>query len=382
MTNNFRQVRAIFRRLLVICALLGSLRVMPMQVFALQVNKPTSETDALLVRARNLVAEGKLAEAEIVLNKASGLSPDRIDVLTLLGKVEGRLAEYPQAVKTFRQVVQLQPRTSENHLSLAIALADNKDLNAALDETTAALTLAPRSPIAHLTRARILDDLHRSKEAEAEFSVVSKLAPDNADCLYYWSLVEREEGDLAKETELLKRFVKLRPDDERAYILLGRSLSEQSRNEEAIATLRKAISLNPDAGEALYLLARKVQQKNPAEYRELMQRFQQVRDKSKDLEAIKTLGNQAYQAWQQQNLPESIRLFREALASCDTCSISSSLHRDLGLVLCRNGQIDEGKAELQTALAMDPDDRDAAQALKILAQPATVNPSSNLSNLP
>jgi len=378
MTNNFRQVRATLRSWLVSFALLGSLGAMPMRALALQGDSATAETDALLVRARDLAAEGKLAEAEIALNKAKGLSPARVDVLTLLGKVEGRMAEYPQAVTVLRRVVELQPRSPEGHLNLAIALADDKKLDAALDETAAAIALAPHSAISHLTRARILDDLHRPKEAEAEFSLVSKLAPNNADCLYYWSLVEREEGDLPKETGLLERLVKLRPKDERAYVSLGRSLSEQARDEEAIAALRQAISIDPDDAEALYLLARKVQQKNPAEYRALMQRFQQARDKSKDLDAIKNLGNQAYQAWQRQDLPESIRLFREALASCDHCSISPSLHRDLGLVLCRNGQVDQGKTELQTALAMDPDDRDAAQALEILAQPATVNPTSNL----
>jgi tetratricopeptide (TPR) repeat protein len=371
MTNNLRLARMILRNMFVTSALLASLGTMSIQASAQHVAQAAPETNALLVQARTLVAQGKLAEAQILLNQARDLSPERVDVLTLLGKVDGRLGDYPQAVQVFHQVVELQPINPDAHLDLAIALADNKDLPAALDETTAALALAPHSPIAHLTRARILDDLHRPKDSVAEFSIVNKLAPDNADCLYYWSLLEREEGNLPKETELLQRLVKLRSNDERAWFSLGRSLSEQSRDQEAIPALRKAVALDPDAGGALYLLAKKVKQQNPAEYDQLMQRFQQTRDKSKDLDAIKSLGNQAYQASQRQDWPESIRLFREALASCDTCSIASALHRDLGLVLCRDGQIDQGKTELQTALAMDPEDRDAAQALKILNQPAT-----------
>jgi len=367
MTSNFRPVRMIHRKLSIPFALIASLGSISLACSAQHAakgtsEKGTSETNSLVTQARALVAQGKLAEAEIALNQARDLSPDRLDLLTLLGKVEGRVGDYSQAVLTFRH----------------IALADNKDLSSALDETAAALALAPHSAIAHLTRARILDDLHRPQDSEAEFALVSKLAPENADCLYYWSLLEREQGNLPRETELLQRLVKLRPNDERAWFSLGRSLSEQSRDQEAIPPLRKAIALDPDAGGALYLLAKKVQKQNPAEYRQLMQRFQQTRDKSKDLDAIKTIGNQAYQASQRQDWPESIRLFREALASCDTCSIASALHRDLGLVLCRDGQIDQGKAELQDALALDPDDRDAAQALTILNQPATTSPSSNL----
>jgi tetratricopeptide (TPR) repeat protein len=383
MTSNFRLVRMILRKLSIPFALIASLGSISLACSAQHAakgtsEKGTSETNSLVTQARALVAQGKLAEAEIALNQARDLSPDRLDLLTLLGKVEGRVGDYSQAVLTFRHVAALQPKSPDSHLDLAIALADNKDLSSALDETAAALALAPHSAIAHLTCARILDDLHRPQDSEAEFALVSKLAPENADCLYYWSLLEREQGNLPKETELLQRLVKLRPNDERAWFSLGRSLSEQSRDQEAIPPLRKAIALDPDAGGALYLLAKKVQKQNPAEYRQLMQRFQQTRDKSKDLDAIKTIGNQAYQASQRQDWPESIRLFREALASCDTCSIASALHRDLGLVLCRDGQIDQGKAELQDALALDPDDRDAAQALTILNQPATTSPSSNL----
>ena len=378
MTNNFRRERMILRKLLITSALLSGLGAIPVQASAQGAAKATLETNALWVRARGLVAQGKLAEAEVVLKQARALSPERVDVLTLLGKVDGRIGDYPEAVAIFRQVVELQPKHSDSHLDLAIALADNKDLPAALDETTAAVALSPDSAVAHLTRARILDDLHRTKDSEGEFAVVRELAPENADCLYYWSLLEREEGNLPRETELLQGLVKLRPKDERAWFFLGRSLSEQSRDAEAIPALREAVALDPDAGGALYLLAKKVQQQNPAEYRQLMQRFQQTRDKSKDLDAIKTVGNEAYQASQRQDWPESIRLFREALASCDTCSIASALHRDLGLVLCRDGQIDQGKSELQTALALDPDDRDAAQALTILNQPAAASPPANL----
>jgi tetratricopeptide (TPR) repeat protein len=378
MRNNFRLSRIMYRTLFLWSALLGSFGTLSIHTSAQDEARVTPETNALLLRARNLVSGGKLAEAEIVLNQACRLSPQRVDLLTLLGKVEGRMGEYPQAVEAFRHVVELQPRTPDNHLDLAIALADNKELTVALDETTAALVLSPHSPLAHLNRARILDDLHRPKESEAEFSLVSKLAPESSDCFYYWSLLEREEGNLQKETELLQRLVKFQPKDERAYFFLGRSLSEQSRDQEAIAALRKAVALNPDAGDAVYLLAKKVKRQNPAEYRELMQRFQQIRDKSKDLDAIKTLGNQAYQASKRQDWPESIRLFREALAFCGNCSIASALHRDLGLVFCRNRQMDQGKAELQTALALDPDDRDAAQALRILNQPATFSPSPTL----
>jgi Flp pilus assembly protein TadD len=60
---------------------------------------------------------------------------------------------------------------------------------------------------------------------------------------------------------------------------------------------------------------------------------------------------------------ESIRLFGEALETCGDCEIEGALHRNLGLTLCRDGQIEPGGEELRKALALNPQDRDAAKAL-------------------
>jgi Flp pilus assembly protein TadD len=46
--------------------------------------------------------------------------------------------------------------------------------------------------------------------------------------------------------------------------------------------------------------------------------------------------------------------------------IESTLHCDLGLTLCRDGQIERGAEELRKALALNPEDRDAAKALGVI----------------
>lgn len=67
-----------------------------------------------------------------------------------------------------------------------------------------------------------------------------------------------------------------------------------------------------------------------------------------------------------QDLRESIRLFNEAVETCGDCEIESTLHRDLGLTLCRDGQFERGAEELRKALALNPRDRDAAKALEAI----------------
>jgi tetratricopeptide (TPR) repeat protein len=334
---------------------------------------PKEETSADTARARQLLldgqelaSQGRIAEAETPLLQAASLSPKEIDVLTLLAKVQGRLGEHAEAVALFRRVVAMRPRVAENHLNLAIALADSGQLPAALAETSAALALAPRSASVHLNRARILADLHRNQEAQSEFALASKLDPENPETLYYWALLEHDEAHLAKETELLQRLVKLRPESDRDFFFLGRSLSEQSRHDEAIVALRRAVELNPHAGDALYMLAMEVKRQDPAEARSLMRRFTAVRDEDARLDSVKTLGNRAYTASQSKDWPEAIRLLRQALSECGECSVAAGLHRNLGLALCESGNLREGEAELRATLALDPGDRDAAAALGML----------------
>jgi tetratricopeptide (TPR) repeat protein len=321
---------------------------------------------ALFRDAQQLASEGRLAEAEIPLSQAAVLAPTDIEVLTLLGKLQGRLGQYKDAVSAFQRILKLKPDVSENHLNLAIALADAGQLETALAETRAAIAIKPNSASAHLNRARLLADLHRPEEAEEEFRIASKLAPDNPDVPFYWALLARERQDKPKETRLLERLAVLQPSNDRAWFLLGRSLHEQSQAAESIAALRKAIALNPNAGDALYMLARELQPTDPDQAKELMRSFQKTRQRDANLDAVKALGNQAYAASSQKDWPEAIRLLRQALVQCDSCSIAAGLHRNLGLALCQNGQLQDGEDELQVALQLDPTDRDASAALNLL----------------
>lgn len=163
----------------------------------------TSPANDLKERARGLVAEGQLAEAELVLAQAERLAPSDPVVLTLEGKVKRRLGEPGSAILLFQRVIQLTPKSGEAHVNLAIALADSGNLSGALTETSRAIALAPNLPTAHLNRARILDDMKMDREAAIEFAVASELDPKNPDCYFYWSFAERATGNLAEEAKLL-----------------------------------------------------------------------------------------------------------------------------------------------------------------------------------
>ncbi len=318
----------------------------------------------LLEQGRKLLAVGKLAEAELVLDRAEKLAPSDSVILTLDAKVKGRLGESSNAVALLKRVIRLTPESAQAHVDLAIALADSGDLESALMETTTAISISPRLAIAHLNRARILEDTKRDREARDEFALAARLAPGNPDCYFYWSFFERAQGNITKEAELLQKVVRLEPGNLKAHTMLADSLLDQNRTAEAVAELRIALAIDPNSAPAIYKLSRALLASDPEESKRLRGQFDLLKARNSVLDQAKALANEGFHAFTVQDWRESVRLFREAVETCGDCEIESTLHRDLGLALCRDGQIDRGAEELRKALALNPEDRDAAKALE------------------
>ena len=318
-------------------------------------------------QGEGLAREGRLAESEVALDKAAQLLPEDRQVLALLGKVKSRLGEFPEAIKLLQRVVDIDPKSADAHVDLAIAHSDSGNLRLALDETRKAIELAPNLPSAHLNRARILDDLKREAEAENEFAIAAMLAPDDPAVYFYWSFVERANGNFSKETSLLRSVVELQPTNGKAFILLAKSLMEQSKNTQAEAALRRALTIDPESTDATYLLSRVLVKSNPAESKRLADRFSELRKHNAEVVRSKNIGNEAFGATLEKDWMRAVKLYREALQVCGDCEAEEALHRNLGLTLCKSGDVTEGELELRKAIAMNPDDREAAQAIEFLS---------------
>ena len=349
----------VFALMVVCCALNFS------SIFA-TVPEAAATSSALLEQGRKLLEAGKLAEAELVLDRAEKLAPSDPVILTLDAKVKGRLGEYSTAVALLKRVIRLTPQSAQAHVDLAIALADSGDLNSALAETATAISIAPNLAIAHLNRARILSDMNQDGEARDEFALAARLDPGNPDCYFYWSFGERAQGNFTKENELLRKVVKLQPGNVKAHIMLANNLLYQNRTAEAVAELRIVLAIDPNSTQAIYKLSRALHTTDPEESTRLRGEFDRLKAQNSVVDQAKALANEAFHSFTVQDWRESVRLFSEALETCGDCEIESTLHRDLGLTLCRDGQIERGAEELRKALALNPEDRDAAKALEAI----------------
>jgi len=320
----------------------------------------------LLEQGRKLLAGGKLAEAELILDRAEKLAPSDPVTLALDAKVKGRLGEYSSAVDLLNRTILLTPKSAQAHVDLAIALADTDALDSALKETAIAISIAPGLAVAHLNRARILSDIKQDREAEDEFALAVRLAPENPASYFYWSLAEQSQGNFTKEAELLQKVVKLEPRNVKAHIALASNLLDQNRTAEGVDQLRLALAIDPNSTQALYKLSRSLHSIDPEESKRLSAQLARLRAQTSVVDQAKKLGNEAFHAFTLQDWRESVRLYSEALETCGDCEIEGALHRNLGLSLCHDGKVTRGAEELRKALALDPEDRDAAKALEAI----------------
>jgi tetratricopeptide (TPR) repeat protein len=299
-----------------------------------------------------------------------------------MGKVKMRVRKNSDAITLLSKVVALQPQSAAAHLDLAICLADSYDLPRALAETTEAVRLAPQSAATHFNRGRILFDLGRNAEAQPEFETASRLAPQMAEPRYFLALIQKQSGNAAQAVTLLETVVKLQPRNAMAWQLLGQSLTTESRSSEAIAAWRKAIAIDPKFSQALWSLARALRTTNPAEARELTDRYAAVQKERRILDQAGTLKNDAVASAQAHDWPEAIRQLKDAIAVCGECAAKPDLHKNLGLIYCQAGDVANGEKELRVAQAGRPADPDIERALTLVARVRAQRGSSDRAAAP
>jgi len=84
------------------------------------------------------------------------------------------------------------------------------------------------------------------------------------------------------------------------------------------------------------------------------------------MDRAQTLGNFALSSAGAHDWPAGDLALQEGLKICGDCSALALLHKNLGLIYCRSGDLRNGHAELLEALRLTPKDADITAALQVL----------------
>jgi tetratricopeptide (TPR) repeat protein len=209
-------------------------------------------------------------------------------------------------------------------------------------------------------------DLRRNNDAKPELEAAARLDPSFAGPQYLLGLIAKQSGNTEEAIALFKKDVELDPNNADAHYMLGQELAHSGKADAAIAEWRKALQIQPDYSEALYNLSRLLAKSDPEEANRLKAQFENLQAQQHIMDRAQTLGNFALASADARDWPEAIAHLKEGLQVCGDCSAKALLHKDLGLIYCRSGDLKNGRAELLEARKLSPADPDISKALQIL----------------
>lgn len=199
---------------------------------------------------------------------------------------------------------------------------------------------------ARLRTGELFLDKYNAPDARISFEDVLKRSPEHARALLGLARVADFEGK-PEQAALLKRSLAANPTLVGAQLMLGKSHLEAEAYDSATAAARRALAVDSSSLAAWSLDAAAAWLTGDStEYRRALATARRLNPQPSDFFA-----ELAEAAARQRRYADGVRLAREALA------LDSSSVRALGLVgtnELRAGRMDEGRAVLERAFAIDP----------------------------
>jgi tetratricopeptide (TPR) repeat protein len=328
-------------------------------------------TKALVNWGLLLAQHGQVIQGEQQLRTAIQIDPSDPGAYTALGMIQGKTGRGGEAVESFRKVVALQPDSADAHLNLGIALVDQYDRTGGFKEFQEAARLAPQSPAVHYNLGRFYFETAKYEDAHKQLEEAVHLDPNFAPALYFLALAAKQDNDLARSTELFEKLLVLQPQNPDAQFLLGQNLEHQGKTAEAVAHWKLALQADPNYSQALYNLARALKKADDPEAQKYQDRYEELQQDQQISDRVQQLGNFALAASNAQNWPQAFAQIQEAMQLCGPCPEAAHLHKNLGWMYFRTGNLEEAEKELGIALGLKPNDADAKQVLAAIQKART-----------
>jgi tetratricopeptide (TPR) repeat protein len=372
-------------------------------VFALFLAGLVAAEQPSIENARALLAKGELKEAAVVLHELAAADPGNVDARILLGttlSLQGRRSESIEqlheavrlqpdsrayntlgmvlsrfietnaAREAFEKALQLDPNLAEARVNLALVLAQAGEFVPAGEHLDRAIQLQGDTQAAaysHYLRAKIWVAQKEMGNAVLELETAVKLRPNYAEAWSDLGAIRRLEGEAKSAQQALERAVALNPDDEKALYRLGVQCLQNAEPHKAVDHLRKVLRHDPDDRAALYNLAlalrRDGQEDEAKRVDDRLSKLLQSRSKVAAVgQAIGDLNDGGRALEESGDIRAALEKYRAAL---DLDPTDAVVRLNYGLALCRLGRWQEGAAELQEVLRLDPNNAAAAKALYI-----------------
>jgi tetratricopeptide (TPR) repeat protein len=232
-----------------------------------------------------------------------------------------------RAVGLYQQALAHGPDNATLRQDYGVAYLQQSDLDHALEQFRAGLALEPENPHLHYDLGLAYKLKDNLDAAIPEFERAQALDPALPDPAYTLGVIHMQQGEFAAAASELEKTVALQPNNAAAWAVLGNVYKENGDPAKATAALRRAIGLDPGQPSTHITLAA----------------------------ILAESGDKAGAAEERRQAAELSR----AAVSRQRASFALKS----GWALLEQGKVKEAEAQLRTAIAADPKDPAAHEAL-------------------
>jgi|GEM_PF-2327790 len=181
-----------------------------------------------------------------LLQEATKLDPDDLDVIFLQGRCYYYIDDVDRAAVLFRDIIKRSPDHADAHRMLGRALEKMDRNDDAIAEYRTAIRLRPGDAFYHASLGNAYLNTDRWKEAIAAYKTAIRLKPDEA---YYHHSLGYALGKTGKWDDAIAEYrtaIRLSPDDAYYHSSLGIAYERKRKWDDAMMAYRNAIRLEPD----------------------------------------------------------------------------------------------------------------------------------------
>ena len=216
--------------------------------------KPNEQTLRLRL-VHNLIALDRFAAALDNLRRLEKTTPDKADVLHMIGWCQEAMKDYRAAAKSFQEAIRINPKQTRSYVLLAEVYEDRLNQPDEAQQIIDELVQAnPDAYQAYLLRARLLRRHGDDKSAQADLQTAYKLAPAQPEVILELADAARTSGDWEEATRLLKDGMNRFPDQSAFYQGLAWLKVQSKDNAGAIQHLKDGLRRVPASNELAVLL--------------------------------------------------------------------------------------------------------------------------------
>ena len=238
--------------------------------------------------------------------------PNSIALLNIKGISYSHLNRFDEAIKTYKEAIQIEPENSITYFNLGVTLQDSGRLNEALEHYKIALNKNPQYLDAIINIGSIFQKKGNSLSAISYFEKAIQIEPENSITYFNLGVTLQDSGRLNEALEHYKIALNKNPQYLDAIINIGSIFQKKGNSLSAISYFEKALALNPNHVPTLIQLG-------------IVQR-------------------------QIGKLQAATNTFKKACEFDFSKSVSKA---NLGYVLCDKGNIHAGLNEIETAVNMN-----------------------------